>query len=68
VVGLGIEASQAREIKSRLVEMLAPGRGVRPSRWPARSACAINVDGTRHILQFLADAPKLQRHQYISTA
>ena len=64
--GLGIEAGRARELQRGLASAyhlaavydLAVGRDV---------ALRINVDGTREVLRFLAQAPSLERLHYVST-
>lgn len=65
--GLGLEPSVARDVAPRIVAAyhlaavydLAVGR---------RLAETVNVEGTRNVLRFLAGAPRLERHHYVSTA
>jgi thioester reductase-like protein len=64
---LGLEPAEARALAGRLegafhlaaVYDLAVARDV---------GLRINVEGTRHVLRFLQDAPRLSRLHYISTA
>ena len=65
--GLGIEPGQAAELRRSLRQLwhlaavydLAVARAV---------AWSVNVEGTRHVLEFAAAAPGFERLQYVSTA
>jgi nucleoside-diphosphate-sugar epimerase len=63
---LGIEPARARELRSSLTAAfhLAAVYDLAVTR---DLAMRINVDGTRNVLQFLAEAPQLQRLHYVST-
>ena len=64
--GLGIEASRAKELRRTLVSAyhLAAVYDLAVAPDVARR---INVDGTRHVLDFLREAPGLDRLHYVST-
>ncbi len=65
--GLGIEAARARELRASLREAyhLAAVYDLAVKRDPARK---INVEGTRHVLEFLEGARDFDRLHYVSTA
>ena len=65
--GLGIEAKCARELRQSLVEAwhLAAVYDLAVRRDVGRR---INVEGTKNVLEFLGQAPHLERLQYVSTA
>ena len=64
---LGLDSSEARALAARIEGAfhLAAVYDLAVSREVAHR---INVEGTRHVLRFLHDAPRLQRLHYVSTA
>jgi thioester reductase-like protein len=67
VQGLGIEPKQARELRRSLRQAwhLAAVYDLAVRRDLGRR---INVEGTKNVLEFLGEAPQLERLQYVSTA
>ena len=67
VLGLGIEAKRARELRRALRQAwhLAAVYDLAVRRDVGRR---INVEGTKNVLDFLAGAPHFERLQYVSTA
>ena len=67
VAGLGIEGGRARDLRAGLEEAyhLAAVYDLAVSR---EAGLRINVQGTRNVLEFLEDAPRFARLQYVSTA
>lgn len=65
--GLGIEARRANELRRSLWQAfhLAAVYDLAVARDVGRR---VNVDGTRHVLDFVAAAPGFDRLQYVSTA
>ncbi len=65
--GLGIEARRARELRRSLKQAwhLAAVYDLAVRRDVGRR---INVEGTKNVLEFLGQAPLLERLQYVSTA
>jgi thioester reductase-like protein len=65
--GLGIEARRARELRRSLRQAwhLAAVYDLGVRRDVGRR---INVEGTKNVLEFLEQAPQLERLQYVSTA
>jgi thioester reductase-like protein len=65
--GLGMEAEPARELRRGLVQAyhLAAAYDLAVSAEVGRR---INVEGTRHVLEFLQEAPRFSRLHYVSTA
>jgi thioester reductase-like protein len=65
--GLGLEPAEARALAARLEGAfhLAAVYDLAVSREVGHR---INVEGTRHVLRFLAEAPRLERLHYVSTA
>jgi thioester reductase-like protein len=65
--GLGLEAKQARELRRSLKQAwhLAAVYDLAVRRDVGRR---INVEGTKNVLEFLAQAPDFERLQYVSTA
>jgi thioester reductase-like protein len=65
--GLGIEGEPARDLKRGLLEAyhLAAAYDLAVS---AEVGQRINVEGTKHVLDFLQEAPRLSRLHYVSTA
>lgn len=65
--GLGIDAPRAKALKKELAEAyhLAAVYDLAVSREVGRR---INVEGTKNVLEFLQDAPHLDRLHYVSTA
>jgi thioester reductase-like protein len=64
---LGIEEGPARSLQGRLVAAyhLAAAYDLAV---PREVGHRVNVEGTRNVLRFLADAPRLDRLHYVSTA
>ena len=64
---LGLDASEARGLAARIEGAfhLAAVYDLAVSR---EAGQRINVEGTRHVLRFLQDAPRLDRLHYVSTA
>src|SRR5205085_7932566 len=65
--GLGLGAPEAKALRARLTgcHHLAAVYDLAVSR---ELGMRINVEGTRNVLEFLSDAPKLRRLDYVSTA
>jgi thioester reductase-like protein len=65
--GLGIEAGRAAELAGSLRQAwhLAAVYDLSVGRELARR---VNVDGTRHVLEFVGASPRFERLQYVSTA
>ncbi len=65
--GLGVEAKRARELRRSLRQAwhLAAVYDLAVRRDVGRR---INVEGTKNVLEFLEQAPQLERLQYVSTA
>jgi thioester reductase-like protein len=67
VQGLGIEAKRARALRRGLRQCwhLAAVYDLAVARDVGRR---INVEGTKNVLEFVGEAPRLERLQYVSTA
>jgi thioester reductase-like protein len=65
--GLGVEAGEARGLRATLTAAyhLAAVYDLAVAR---PLALKVNVEGTRNVLDFLSDAPRLERLHYVSTA
>jgi thioester reductase-like protein len=64
--GLGLEAALADELKQRVTHVIHLAALYNLSA-PREISVRINVDGTRHVLDFLGKIPSLQRFAHAST-